>query len=311
MKNTKKLKTFSIYAIISFFTLMLIFFFSDGKKIITIYEIKNNFTENRVNISFFEDLFNFKIKNLAENNSELSKFYFDVAANYNHHDYSDSMSNLNNFFELFNKNLKNELSINSFNSQAILKSYSSKNIPEKMYEVKIISNNTEDAQKFFEKNVSKNIEILNNKILAELYKDYINKKSKDIILGRSEINRLISSFENCQAERLGTQRNLLCYFFNDLALLDIKIKMLNEADRSLFINLGKSELTSANSIKFTTNDYLYKRFVKIHKKENIDYISFSKIFILYLLSLILVWILIFKTNYLNLLLKNKLFKFPK
>ena len=87
--------------------------------------------------------------------------------------------------------------------------------------------------------------------------------------------------------------------------------MLNEADRSLFINLDKSELTSANSIKLTTNDYLYKRFVKIHKKENIDYISFSKIFILYLLSLILVWILIFKTNYLNLLLKNKLFKFPK
>ena len=311
MKNTKKLKTFSIYAIISFFTLMVIFFFSGSKKIITIYEINNNFTENRVNITFFENLFGFKLKNLAVNTSELGKFYFDVTVNFNHQDYRDSMTDLYNFFELFNKNLEKELRINSFNHQTILKSYSWKNIPKKMYEVKIISNNTEDAQKFFEKNVSKNIEILNNKILGQLYNDYINKSIKDTMLGRSEINRLISTVENCNANRINDQINLLCYFFNDLTLLDIKIKMLNEADRSLFINLGKSELTSANSIKFTTNDYLYKRFVKIHKKENIDYISFSKIFILYLLSLILVWILIFKTNYLNLLLKNKLFKFPK
>jgi hypothetical protein len=311
MKNTKKLKTFSIYAIISFFTLMVIFFFSGAKKIITIYEIKNNFTENRVNINFFEDLFNFKLKNLAVNTSELGKFYFDIATNYNHQDYRDSMSDINNFFELFNNNLKKELTINSFNSQVILKSYSSKNIPGKMYEVKIISNNAEDAQKFFEKNVSKNIEILNNKILETLYNDYINKKTKDIMLGRSEINRLISIFENCQAQRIDSSINLLCHFFNDITLLDKNIKILEDAGSSLIINLNKSELTSANFIKLSNNDYFYKRFVKIHKKENIDYISFSKIFILYLLSLILVWILIFKTNYLNLLLKNKLFKFPK
>jgi hypothetical protein len=267
MKNTKKLKTFSIYAIISFFTLMVIFFFSGAKKIITIYEIKNNFTENRVNINFFEDLFNFKLKNLLVNTSELGKFYFDIAANYNHHDYRDSMSDINNFFELFNNNLKKELTINSFNSQAILKSYSSKNIPVKMYEVKIISNNAEDAQKFFEKNVSKNIEILNNKILETLYNDYINKKTKDIMLGRSEINRLISSFENCQAQTKDNPINLLCHFFNDITLLDKNIKILEDAGSSLIINLNKSELTSANFIKLSNNDYFYKRFVKIHKKD--------------------------------------------
>ena len=157
MNNTKKLKTFYIYTIISFFTLVVIFFFSGNKKIITTYEIRNNFTENRINIKFFENLFDFKLRNLSTNATPLENFYFDISVNNNHNDYINSMSNLNNFFELFNKNLKNELNLNSLNSQTILKSYSWKNIPERLYEVKIISDNPEDAQKFFEKNVSENI----------------------------------------------------------------------------------------------------------------------------------------------------------
>jgi len=142
MKNIKKIKIFSIYTIISFFTLVVIFLFLPGsKKIVTIYEIRNTFKENKINVNFFENFFDFKAADVGINNSELEKVYLDVALWHKSFEYSYSMNILNNFYELFNNNLKNELTLNSLNSQTILKSYSFKNIPERIYEVKIISEN--------------------------------------------------------------------------------------------------------------------------------------------------------------------------
>ena len=105
--------------------------------------------------------------------------------------------------------------------------------------------------------------------------------------------------------------NLFCKLYEDKIILNRDIEFLKSAGIVIVNDLSEFESISTNPIKMMKNDYLYNSFVIIHKKENTEYISFSKIFILYLLSLILVWILIFKTNYFNLLLKNKLFKFPK
>jgi hypothetical protein len=81
-----------------------------------------------------------------------------------------------NYYELFNKSLKKKLEINSFNSQASLKSYSYKNIPKKIYEVKIISNNQEDAQKFFEKYIKEVANEVNSQIINQFYIDFLSDK---------------------------------------------------------------------------------------------------------------------------------------
>jgi hypothetical protein len=311
MKNIKKIKIFSIYTIISFLTLVVIFLFLPGsKKIVTIYEIRNTFKENKINVNFFENFFDFKAADLGINNSELEKIYLDVALWHKSSEYSYSMNILNNFYELFNNNLKNELTLNSLNSQTILKSYSFKNIPERIYEVKIISENPEDAQKFLEKNASKIIEKINNKIFEDIYYDYVNKTFKQTLKEIDEINNQISMLKNCQSNKFTLPTQSCPITYND----DLINKLINNFE---FINNTKlDKIKKAKTLDLKVNDikqndFLYRNFVKIHKKEHVNNISFLKVFILYLLSLIFVWILIFKENYFIFLFKNKLFKFPK
>jgi hypothetical protein len=306
----KKVQIFLLYTIISFFIFLVIIFFNPAsKKIITVYEIGNNFNESKIDINSFEDFFDFNLVNNKKNKSEFEDFYTHVILNHNDKLYKNGFGMLVNYYELFNKSLKKKLEINSFNSQANLKSYSYKNIPQKIYEVKIISNNPEDAQKFFEKYIKEVANEVNMEIVNQLYIDFLSNKIKSTKLDLINFNKCRNIANSELQNLLKTDSNLSakCEYIYNLTLLDNKIKDL---ENSYILNNAKiKNFKSLNNFKLT--DFFYRNFIKIEKKENIDNINSLNAFILYLFLLIFVSILIFKTNYPTLLFKSKLFKFPK
>jgi hypothetical protein len=316
----KKIQIFLLFTIISFFFFLAIIFFSPGsKKIITVYEIRDNYVDGNINLNTFENFFDFNLANNEKNKSKFEDFYTHVTLNYNDNIYRGSLNKITNFHELFNKSLKNKLKINSFNSQTSLKSYSYRNIPEKIYEVKIISNNAEDAQKFFEKYIKEVANEVNLQILKELYVNYITYEIKDIKLDQSFLLNQIEGFKNCKnilnselSYLLKTDSRLSndCGYMYNLILFNNKIADLENTYNSNNAKIiNRKSLRDLSEIK--TTDFFYRSFIKIAKKENIDNISSLNAFILYLFSLVFVWILIFKINYFTVLRKNKLFKLPK
>ena len=317
MKNNKK-KIFSIYIAISFFALVIFFFLYDNKSITT-YQIKNSSKPVILRLNFFESLFKFKIESPKPNNAELHDFYSDVTLNYFHNDYSNSTNLIVNYYELFNKHLNNQLKINSINGETFLKRYSHKNIPKRNYEVQIISKNPEDAQKFFEKHISQTIEIVNNELLEMIYYDYLTRNIKKQLTNKEDIEISIKILKECKTliqdknfqYLFNIDSRLLdkCNYLNNLTLVEDKIAQLEKES-----NIQQSKILESKNFKFKSvqfGDYLYKSFIEINEIKNTENTSYLNVFILYLLSLILVWIFVFKTNYFTLLFNKKLFKFPK
>ena len=318
MKSNKK-KIFSIYTAISFFALVIFFFLYDNKSITT-YQIKSNSKDITLKLSFFESLFKFKIENSKAKNIELHDFYRDVTLNYSDNDYSNSTKLIFNYYELFNIHLNKQLKINSFNSETFLKSYSHKNIPNRNYEVQIISKNPEGARKFFEKHISQTIKTLNNEVLEVIYNDYLTRNIKNQLRNMENIEISIKNLKQCQT--LVQDKNFKYLFNIDSKLLD-RCEYLNDFTsienkiiefEKIYNNQQSLILKSKNFINFNSvqfDDFLYKSFIEINEIKNVENIRYLNVFILYLLSLILVWIFVFKTNYFTLLFNKKLFKFPK
>jgi hypothetical protein len=318
MKSKKKI-IFSIYTMISFFFLV-IFFLYDEKKNVSVYQIEKNDKEIKLNLFFFETLFNFKVEESREENTKYIDFYRDVALNYNHSDYSNSTNMILNYYELFNKQLKNQLTINSFKSETVLEKYSHKNIPKRIYEVKIISKNPEDAQKFFEKNLSQALKENNHELLKMIYSDYLTRKIRLEFENQSNIDYELILMEECKEKIKDKNFQYLfnfeseilkrCNYLNNLTLIEKEIKKLqnNYNDQ---LNKMKNLRLYSDYLQLEINDLFFKNLIQINKIPDKNKINYLHVFVGCLLSLILVWILVFKTNYLNFLFNNKLFKFPK